>query len=249
MLESLSHSDSSFATLTYDNENLPKSASLDPKDAQKFIKRLRKRLGQNRPLRYYLVGEYGDSTERPHYHAALFGVSEQETDLVDASWGLGHVHLGTLTPDSSQYIAGYVTKKLTAPDDPRLCGRYPEFARMSNRPGIGALSVGAFAESLTTEHGSASIVETGDVPVSFRAFGRSNPLGRYMRRKLREYLDFETVGGQPKHEEARLAEMFALLDDSGLSPRQFKETKPFLERQKMKQIEGKHRIYSGKGKL
>lgn len=250
MLESLSHQYSSFWTLTYDEKNCPHDSSLCPEHTRNWLKRLRRSLeNQGRQIRYFLVGEYGDTTQRPHYHAALFGISEQETDLVGSVWPYGFVYPGTLTPESAGYVAGYVTKKMTQKTDPRLGGRYPEFARMSLKPGIGALSVEGFAEMLTTEHGAESITETGDVPASYRAFGRNQPIGRYMRRKLREYLDFETIGGQPKNEEIRALEMQALLEDSGLSSRMFKEIKPFIAHQKIKQIEGKHKIFSQGKKL
>lgn len=138
LLEQHSHEFSSFATLTYSDDALPAGNTLVPKHTQDWLKRLRALLGPARPLRYYLVGEYGDESQRPHYHAALFGLSHLEGELLRTSWGHGHIQLGTLTKESAQYIAGYVTKKMTAPDDPRLQGRHPEFARMSLRPGIGA---------------------------------------------------------------------------------------------------------------
>ena len=71
MLESFSHSDATFVTLTYDPEKYS-GESLRPEDVTKFLKRLRRKL-EPKKLRYYLVGEYGDKTGRPHYHIALFG--------------------------------------------------------------------------------------------------------------------------------------------------------------------------------
>jgi len=136
--EQRSHEFSSFATLTYADEHLPRGQTVVPKHTQDWLKRLRDLLGPTRPIRYYLVGEYGDESQRPHYHAALFGLSHLEHETLARSWPMGHTLLGTLTKESAQYVAGYVTKKMTAPDDPRLNGRHPEFARMSLRPGIGA---------------------------------------------------------------------------------------------------------------
>jgi len=68
MLEAGLYGDNAFITLTYDDEHDP--TSLEPKHAQTFLKRLRH--NYPKPIRYYLVGEYGESTDRPHYHAALF---------------------------------------------------------------------------------------------------------------------------------------------------------------------------------
>lgn len=113
----------SFVTLTYDDEHLPANEQLNYKDLQDFWKRLRKRVG---PLRYYSVGEYGDKTNRPHYHACIFGHAfEQDRTILRTTpyllwtnptlletWGNGHVSVGALTFQTAQYTASYVTKKL-----------------------------------------------------------------------------------------------------------------------------------------
>lgn len=113
---------SCFVTLTYSDENLPLYGSLNYKDLTKFWKRLR-HIGD---LRYYAVGEYGDETQRPHYHACIFGhdFSHGRTILRDdpnllwtnkeleKAWGLGNVSVGALNFATAQYTASYVLKKL-----------------------------------------------------------------------------------------------------------------------------------------
>ena len=59
-----------FVTLTYDDEHLPPNGSLNKRDFQLFMKRLRKRYGSG--IRYYQCGEYGELLGRPHHHAILF---------------------------------------------------------------------------------------------------------------------------------------------------------------------------------
>lgn len=117
------HEESAFITLTYDDEHLPNYNSLQYSDLQLFWKRLR-RGGQQ--LRYYAVGEYGETTHRPHYHACIFGqaFTEDRQILRDQpsmlwtnprlteAWGKGHVSVGALTFQTAQYTASYVTKKL-----------------------------------------------------------------------------------------------------------------------------------------
>lgn len=198
MLEAGQYEDNCFATLTYSDDTLPDGGSLDPVHPQRWLKRLRAEISPLR-VRFYLVGEYGDATQRPHYHAALFGfpgcrfgVSQYTLrrtsccpacDLVRKSWGLGNVLLGKLETASAGYLAGYVTKKMTRPDDPRLGGRHPEFARMSNRPGIGAGMMDDVASVLLGLGSSQA-----DVPVSLRHGSRQLPLGRYLRRRLRRLI-------------------------------------------------------------
>jgi len=173
-------------------------------------------------FRYFLVGEYGDETFRPHYHAALFGFAtcvrgrtkrwpgSMRSDwsnccsickLVGDSWGHGDVDLGMLETASASYLAGYVTKKMTMRDDYRLLGREPEFARMSLRPGLGADFMHEVASTLLQFNLDQS---QADVPSALRHGNRELPLGRYLRKKLRSYIgkDVKT----PQHEIEKIQE-------------------------------------------
>lgn len=146
------HDSSYFVTLTYDDEHLPFNhlePSLCPPHVVKFFKRLRK----HQSVRFFLCGEYGERTGRPHYHAIIFGL--ELTDLVFHSqrngntlyrsefltsvWKLGDVVVGAVTPESISYTAGYCLKKLIRPSRQEWIdrGQFPEFVRMSRRPGIG----------------------------------------------------------------------------------------------------------------
>lgn len=194
MLETMDHESSVFLTLTYDEDHFPENGSLNPRDLQLFVKRLRKRYAPNR-FRFYAVGEYGDKTERPHYHLALFGFPFcaylntrkassccKVCDMVRETWGFGHVFLGTLEQSSARYICRYVLKKMTNPEDLRLNGRHPEFARMSNRPGIGLHAMDEVANTIL-KHGLDKTLE--DVPNSIRIGEKEWPLGHYLKQQLR----------------------------------------------------------------
>ena len=118
------HEDNAFVTLTYDPEHLPDNGTLVPQDLKNWQKNLR--YHANIDLRFFSVGEYGEKTKRPHYHAAVFGFKGCASlnpkcpctycETLRASWKKGHVLNGTLTQDSASYIAGYVTKKMTDRD-------------------------------------------------------------------------------------------------------------------------------------
>lgn len=159
--ESKMHSANSFLTLTYSDDNIPEHGSLVPRHLQLFFKRLRKQIGS---FRYYSCGEYGDLFGRPHYHVALFGhdfsdsrfrIYSSRTSLftspvLEKAWGFGNVSIGELNFETAAYVARYVTKKVNGPaardhylssvdpDTGECFYRYPEFSRMSLKPGIGA---------------------------------------------------------------------------------------------------------------
>lgn len=188
-LEALCHAESCFVTLTYAGE----IDTLEPVHAQLWLKRLRKAFAPRR-LRYFLVGEYGDLSYRPHFHAAIFGLACRGKSIrrnggcecpvcsaVRQTWGYGHVMVGQLTAKSSNYIAGYVTKKMTPGLDTRLGGRHPEFARMSLNPGIGADALHDVASAFL-QYRSGEI----DVPTVLQwSKTLHKPLGKYLRRELR----------------------------------------------------------------
>lgn len=182
-LEARLHEKNSFLTLTYSDEFLPANNSLVPDHCVNWLKRFRQAIAPVK-VRYFLVGEYGDDSHRPHYHAALFGVGPEYEDVVRETWQMGHVMLGDLNIQSMRYVCGYVTKKMTAKSDERLNGRHPEFTRMSRMPGIGSLYVPNIAAALDCEAGASLVAD--DVPNALRLHGKAMPLGKYLRSKLKD---------------------------------------------------------------
>lgn len=91
--------------------------------------------------------------------------------------------LGTLEANSAGYIAGYVTKAVTAAS--REEGRHRPFSRMSRKPGIGYDMMHEVAATLM-EHGLDKTIV--DVPVALQIGTKKAPLGRYLRRSLRKMI-------------------------------------------------------------
>ena len=92
-------------------------------DVVTFMKRLRVNIhrlneklnGKNlkdEKLRYYIVGEYGPKTLRPHYHVLFFTnsdfVSEILRQVLCSSWPYGRVDFQVSKGKASDYVAGYV---------------------------------------------------------------------------------------------------------------------------------------------
>ena len=61
---------------------VPEFYTLDKRDCQLFMKRLRSYF-PDKNLRYYLAGEYGEKTLRPHYHLILYGLSVDDFKVCD----------------------------------------------------------------------------------------------------------------------------------------------------------------------
>jgi len=187
VLESYLHEHSTFVTLTYSDENLPEGGNLVPRDATLWLKRLREKIAP-RKIRYFLVGEYGDETWRPHYHAMLFGVSEFENQAIEKTWGKGHVMCGEMNEKSAAYISKYCVKGLTMECDSRLASRQltPEFARMSRRPGIAADAMAIVADALHCRGGLDYLEKNKDVPYKLAMGKKTIIMGRYLRSRLRK---------------------------------------------------------------
>ncbi|HGJ5877695.1 MAG TPA: hypothetical protein ACHBZ9_01075 [Arsenophonus nasoniae] len=161
MHEASLHEDNCFITLTYDEEHLDDHASLNKRDFQLFMKRLRKRFGEG--IRYFHCGEYGELLQRPHYHACLFnfdfpdktlwtvrnGVRLYRSEALEELWPFGYSSIGSVTFDSAAYVARYITKKITGDNaDEYYQGREPEYITMSRKPGIGAKWLEKYTEDV-----------------------------------------------------------------------------------------------------
>lgn len=226
LLEALLHEHTSFVTLTYSDGHLPLDSSLRPRDLTLFLKRLRK--VHSSPIRYFACGEYGETTRRPHYHLALFGFGGcqwsrtrayratccDSCSLIQSTWGLGNVFLGTLEPASATYIAGYVTKGGTPP-----IGLVAPFARMSRRPGLGALMMDEVA-SVLLDHKLDDILP--DVPLTLAHGTKTLPLGPYLRRLLRERIGRSKYAPEAAYTENK--EKLRLLRETA-----WKNARPLLE--------------------
>lgn len=150
VFEAKTHSKNCFITLTYDEKNLPKNKSLNKKELQLVIKRIRKKYGKG--IKFFACGEYGDNFNRPHYHICLFGMDFNDKTLwnvrqgvklyrseaLEKIWPYGFSTIGDVTFESAAYVARYCVKKVTGLMSKDHYGdRLPEFNQMSRRPGIG----------------------------------------------------------------------------------------------------------------
>lgn len=155
------HQQNAFITLTYETPPV----SISKRDCQLFLKRLRKQYGT---IRYFLCGEYGEQTHRAHYHAIIFGQdflggatkigpNLYTNAVLQAIWGHGLISIGTVTPQSCAYVAGYVNKKSADPDT---------FNLMSRRPGIGYNWLQKHYQSLLNTE--TCIIEGSETPIPKR---------------------------------------------------------------------------------
>jgi hypothetical protein len=163
MHEASLHENNCFITLTFSSESLASRENpytLDVRDYQLFMKRLRKRFGDG--IRFFHCGEYGETYGRPHYHACIFGFDFPDKQLfrivnghrlytskaLAELWPFGFSTIGDVTFESAAYVARYIMKKITGDnaelhylkidDETGECwDRKPEYTTMSRRPGIG----------------------------------------------------------------------------------------------------------------
>lgn len=113
-------------------------AVLNHRDFQLFMKRVRKECEEkyHSKIRYFMVGEYGPTTFRPHYHCLMFfdkvipflGLY----DLIDNNWQLGYHVIDKPTSERFNYCAKYC---IVPSDLPDFYKQYPPYMRCSK--GIG----------------------------------------------------------------------------------------------------------------
>ena len=107
-----------FVTLTYDEQHVPFDLSVNKRDVQLFHKRLRKHFPA-KDLRFYVVSEYGDHTQRPHYHGLYFFKSRHDLDFIyktfTESWKNGFLKFGNVEEGSIVYCTKYCLKHNSTP--------------------------------------------------------------------------------------------------------------------------------------
>lgn len=150
MHEASLFNDNSFITLTY--EKVPENGSINVRDWQDFIRELKR--GENKKIRYFMCGEYGELKKRPHYHAILFGYDFDDREFIGYSdsgeemfkseklnkvWNKGSCTVQDVNRKSASYVARYSTKKVYGEFQKDYYeGLKPPFTCMSRKPGIGS---------------------------------------------------------------------------------------------------------------
>lgn len=128
-LESQCHHTARFLTLTYNKSSDP--GILPPEHIRDFLKRYRYHYG---PMRYFVVGEYGDKNARPHWHCVIFGHPPADPNnpkwLDNQAWDLGFSDDRPVIQGCFEYVASYMLKN---GDDKQ----FRPVIRQSLKPGIG----------------------------------------------------------------------------------------------------------------
>lgn len=183
MLESKKYDNNWFITLTYTDEYIPIlqsitgkykisedkteeityindgtwTYSLYPEHVNTFINSLRKDFERREytGIKYFYCGEYGENTQRPHYHMILMNCpldifqfynthidknfkAHWKSHELEKWWKYGFIDIAELEWSCAAYVARYCTKKLSNKYDNWYYmenGKWPEFIRMSQ--GIG----------------------------------------------------------------------------------------------------------------
>lgn len=160
MHEAQMHESNIFLTLTQNQEHMPKNRSLDHREIQLFLKRLRKHY-EPKIIRFYLGGELGKSRLNPHWHIIVFNLEVDDLELhcrnkrgdkiyksatIEKIWGRGFITIGEVNKTTCAYTAGYLMKdsEMNHQDTVNLVDqvtgeiieRKKPYNAMSTKPGI-----------------------------------------------------------------------------------------------------------------
>lgn len=123
-------------------------------DVQCFLKRLRIKINryyepenenENTKIRYFICGEYGSNTFRPHYHGIIWtdskGLAERMSDYITDSWPYADPYqtrkeVSFVQSNASQYVAAYCNGLHCLPRYLQLSETKP-FHICSKNPAIG----------------------------------------------------------------------------------------------------------------
>lgn len=173
------HDKAVFITLTYNDENLimGEYPTLYKPHAVKFIKDLRHRISGK--IKFYLVGEYGTHTKRPHLHAILFNVSADDEPKILKVWAKGNVTVAPCNIKTITYTTKYHVNKTDFPS-----GTSPPFALMSKNLGM------SYVEKFKDYH------KGNTMRGYYQHWEFKKPLPRYYKQKLYTRGEIATIGKQ-----------------------------------------------------
>lgn len=190
MKEAERSSSALFITLTYDELHVPLTKNnmmtLFKPHITAFFKALRKL--NHEKIKYYVAGEYGEHTMRPHYHIILFNAKEE---TIKKAWDKGEIHYGDASEASAGYTLKYISKAGRIPlhkNDFRI----PEYSTMSKRMGDNYLT-----KQMVRWHKS-DLVNRCYVALKD---GKKIAMPRYYKEKIYTKLELQMIGAYQEQQE------------------------------------------------
>lgn len=110
-----------FITLTYEDDKLPKNedgfGTLNKKHIVDYLKTININVKRDNKIvskdyKYFVGGEYGDQTMRPHYHIAILCDDQRIGQYFVAKWHYGRIDFQEGDMRSVFYVIGYSNKKI-----------------------------------------------------------------------------------------------------------------------------------------
>lgn len=250
-----------FITLTYNDDNIPYTESGYPtlviEDYQLFMKRFRKfqkdAFGKD-GVRFYIAGEYGPKTLRPHYHLLvwncvipdleLFRISptgnhlftsksifelwymfEDPDDKTSKKLSLGHHLIGKGSLATAMYTAKYVSKGF---DDTikQYCKKTGAFAPFSRMSLRPALGLDYLNSLSDTD--KCQMIERGSIILNTDNGGYSNAVPRYFKRKIADTFPDEVARVSSRNKAVYESKENLLVSMLDMPLDQFRETRKEL---------------------
>lgn len=229
-----------FVTLTYQTMKLDLKDGeyeLNHKHFQDFMKRLRKETKLK--LRYFMCGEYGKKTLRPHFHIILFGYRTSFEDMepfdgtyrdlfLEKIWKKGTVVVGQVTTETIYYTAGYMVKQIGSDTD-ELKGLKKPYCHAS--------------QGLGEQYAYDNMLKIRNLQLTNE--GRSTPVPRYYLKKLQEKLPAFSLDRSriiPQHTEKLLAYIKKIIGRKGIESLTPEERKILLKKIKQQRLANKKHL-------
>ncbi len=216
-LETISHEESCFITLTFDNNKITNTndKELTPLMAcdlayskryfQLFMKRLRKHIQkyEGKLIKFYHIGEYGALNQRAHHHVIIFGWKPNDmrimensksgkpqyhSKLIDNKWKLGRTSVQNTNINNIKYITKYTTEKILNTNNYNTNMHKP-YQTFSNRGRLGELMLHKLERNLLENDGFE--IDNTHYPLSMQQIKKIKEINEHIYKKT-EY-NFEII--------------------------------------------------------
>jgi len=204
LTEAAALGESSFITLTYENDPLrfhPETDTWTPSLEKSHVKNWqrcvrRKATPQGLPSRFFIAGEYGSKNGHPHYHVILFGIGPTWKNHFEGCWTHGFQSWFLASAKSMAYVAKYCLKHARDPELERLRAMewgdvettrisQEPFRMFSRNPPIGAALATKVAASLSRPGLPQALLEAEkNLKGEFKVGTDTYPIARTIRNRL-----------------------------------------------------------------